>query len=109
MALGVTGVPVGGIREVGVRLGNVPTGVGELVRSGVGVLLSGIPAAARAVCVAKDCNIFIGSVTGGFPVAVGVGSGAFDADRSHATRNKASTKPIARIAKNFLDMSILLV
>jgi hypothetical protein len=59
--------------------------------------------------VARDCNISIGSVTSGFPVAVGVGSDAVDADRSHATRNKDSTQPTARIEISFLDMIILLV
>jgi hypothetical protein len=115
MASGVAGVvvipgaPVGGIREVGVGLTIVPTAMDVPVRSGVGVPLIGSPAPARAVCVARACNIRIGSVTGGLPVAVGVGIGAVDADRWHAARKTASTMPTARIEISFLDMSILLV
>jgi hypothetical protein len=55
--------------------------MGVPVRSGVGVPLIGSPVPAMAVCVARDCSIFIGSVTGGLPVAVGVGIGTIDADR----------------------------
>jgi hypothetical protein len=62
-----------------------------------------------AVCVARFCNIRIGSVTAGLPVAVGVGIGAVDADRRHAVSNIARAMPTARIEISFLDMSILLV
>jgi len=108
----VPGAPVGGSREVGVGLTSVggvpvPTAMGVPVPS-VGVLI-GRPVPARAVCVAKAFNICIGSVTGGLPVAVGVGNRAVDADRWHATRNTANAPIAARARISFLDMSILLV